>query len=63
MFSTRNKQNNVYPCKPQFYYIKVGLRGSKLYRHVFVVQKNLLLRGDGGGGGGGGGGKNKFISF
>ena len=24
MFSSRNKKNNVYPCKPQFYYIKVG---------------------------------------
>ena len=34
---SRNKKNNVFPCKPQFYYIKVGLRGSKLYRHVFVM--------------------------
>ena len=24
MFLIRNKKNNVYPCKPQFYYIKVG---------------------------------------
>ena len=31
------KKNNVYPCKPQFYYIKVGFKGSKLYRHVFVM--------------------------
>ena len=23
-----NKKNNVYPCKPQFYYIKWGLRGQ-----------------------------------
>ena len=37
LFSSRNKKNNVYPCKPQFNYIKVGLRGSKLYRHVFVM--------------------------
>ena len=22
MFMSRNKENNVYPCKPQFYYIK-----------------------------------------
>ena len=22
MFLSRNKKNNVYPCKPQFYYIK-----------------------------------------
>ena len=37
MFSSRNKKNNVYPCKPQFYYIKVGFKGSKLYRYVFVM--------------------------
>ena len=29
----RNMKNNIYPCKPRFYYIK----GSKLYRHVFVM--------------------------
>ena len=34
MFLSRNKKNKVYPCKPQFYYIKGG---SKLYRHVFVM--------------------------
>ena len=33
----RNMKNNVYPCKTQFYYIKVGLMGSKLYRYVFVM--------------------------
>ena len=38
MFLNRNKKNNVYPCKPQFYYIKVEFKGSKLYRHVFVMQ-------------------------
>ena len=38
LFSSRNKKNNVYPCKPQFNYIKVGLRGSKLYRYVFVMK-------------------------
>ena len=27
MFSSRNKKNNVYPCKPQFYYIKMGFKG------------------------------------
>ena len=37
MFLSRNKKNNIYSCKPQFYYIKVSLRGSKLYRHVFVM--------------------------
>ena len=24
------KKNNVYPCKPQFYYIKVGFKGVKI---------------------------------
>ena len=37
MFLSRNKKNNVYPCKPQFYYKKWGLRGSKLYRYVFLM--------------------------
>ena len=50
MFSSRNKKNNVYPCKPQFYYIKVGFKGVKIllvcfrdeiiyvsiYRHAFT---------------------------
>ena len=26
-------KNNVYPCKPQFYYIKVGFKG-----YVFVME-------------------------
>ena len=30
MILSRNKKNNVYPCKPQFYYIKVGLKGVKI---------------------------------
>ena len=25
----RDKKNNVYPCEPQFYYIKVGFKGVK----------------------------------
>ena len=37
MFLSRNKKNNVHPCKPQFYYIKVEFKGSKLYRRVFVM--------------------------
>ena len=39
MFLSRNNKNNVHPCKPQFYFIKVGLRGSKLYRYVFVMKR------------------------
>ena len=30
MFLSRTKENNVYPCKPQFYYIKVGFKGVKI---------------------------------
>ena len=30
MFLSRDKENNVYPCKPQFYYIKVGFKGVKI---------------------------------
>ena len=29
-FLSRNKKNNVYPCKPQFYYINVGFKGVKI---------------------------------
>ena len=29
MFLSRNKKNNIYPCKPQFHYIKVGFKGVK----------------------------------
>ena len=29
MFLCRNKKNNVYPFKPQTYYIKVGFKGVK----------------------------------
>ena len=30
MFLSRNKKINVYPCKPQFYYITVGFKGIKI---------------------------------
>ena len=35
MFSSKNKENNVYPCKPQFYYVKVGFKGVKLIKACF----------------------------
>ena len=35
MFLIRNKKNNVYPCKPQFYYIKVGFKGVKIIKACF----------------------------
>ena len=30
MFLSKNKKNQVYPCKPQFYYIKVGFKGVEI---------------------------------
>ena len=30
LFLSRNKENNVYPCKPHFYYIKVVFKGVKI---------------------------------
>ena len=30
MVLSRNKKNNVYPCIPQFFYIKVGYKGVKI---------------------------------
>ena len=30
IFLSRNKKNNIYPCKPQFYYIKVEFKGVTL---------------------------------
>ena len=30
MFLSRNKKNNVYPYKPQFYFIKVGFKGVNI---------------------------------
>ena len=32
---SKNKKNNVYPCKPQFYYIKVGFKGVKIISACF----------------------------
>ena len=30
MFLSRKKKNSVYPCKPQFYYTKMGFEGIKI---------------------------------
>ena len=35
IFLSRNKKNNVYPCKPQFYYVKEGFEGGQNYIDVF----------------------------
>ena len=35
MFLSKNKKINVYPCKPQFYYIKVGFKGVNIIQVCF----------------------------
>ena len=35
MFLCTNKKYTVYPCKPQFYYIKVGFKGVKIIQACF----------------------------
>ena len=49
MFLSRNKKNNVHPCKPQFYYIKVGFKVVK----IMGGGGGVCVWGGGGGGGGG----------
>ena len=49
VFFCRNKKYNVYPCKPQFYHIKVGFKGGggggQNYIGVFswCLRASLLL--------------------
>ena len=43
MFYSRNKKNNVYPFIAHFFYIKLGLRGSKLHRYVFVISLLIFI--------------------
>ena len=45
MFLSRNKKNNVYPCKPQFYYIKVGFKGLKIIYACFRDGITILRNG------------------
>ena len=35
-------KNNVYPCKPQFYYIKVGFKGVKIIKACFRDARGLI---------------------
>ena len=35
LFLSKNQTNNVYPCKPQFYYIKMGFKGVKIIKACF----------------------------
>ena len=39
---SRNKKNNVYPCEPQFYCIKVGFKGVKIISVCFRDEKHRL---------------------
>ena len=43
MFWSKNKKKIVYPCKPQFYYIKVGFKGSSLHGLVLVMEGGTLI--------------------
>ena len=43
MFLSRNKKINVYPCKPQLYYIKVGFKGVKIIQACFRDGDNICL--------------------
>ena len=36
MFLSRNKKNNVYPCKPEFYYTEVGFKGGQNFMGMFL---------------------------
>ena len=48
MFLSRNNKNNVYPCKPQFYYTEVGFKGVKIiyvcFRDVYLFFYVMSLR-------------------
>ena len=41
MFLSRNKKNNIYPCKPQFYFIKVGFEG--VIDDMRDIEKNIHI--------------------
>ena len=43
MFLSRNKKNNVYLCKPQFYYIKEGFKGVKIIYICFRDEESISL--------------------
>ena len=42
MFLSGNKKNDVYPCKPQFYNIKVGFKGVSIILARFRDVKHVL---------------------
>ena len=42
MFWSKHKKKNVYPCKPQFCYIKVGCKGVYITRTCFPDANTFL---------------------
>ena len=42
-FRAKIKKNNVYPCKPPFYYIKVGCKGVFVTRTCFVRLRESVV--------------------
>ena len=44
IFLSRNKKNNVYPCKPQFYYIKMGFKGVKIIQAYFHDETKITTK-------------------
>ena len=43
MFVSTNKKNIVYPCKPQFYYIKVGFKWVNIIYACFRDETFFML--------------------
>ena len=39
----QKKEINVYPCKPQFYFIKVGCDGYKSHGHVILIKARSVV--------------------
>ena len=44
MFWAEIRKNNVYPCKPQFYYTKIGFKGGQNYIGMFSWFKTTTLQ-------------------
>ena len=37
-------RKNIYPCTPQFYYIKVGCKGYKSHGHVILMTPLMFAK-------------------
>ena len=44
LFLSKNKKNNVYPCKPTFYYTKEGFKGGQHYIGMFSWWRGLYIK-------------------